>query len=269
MSMLDHVPGEAKCRATIRRCLFGARAYCPHCLFSNPRACEGRYFCPRCRRKFSLTSCSWLRGMRIPYRTLFVLIVLWQRRAPFGLAAELAGVSAPTARRWFGLFRANLPPNLAEFSGFAEVDESYFGRRRNGSQSLVIGCVGRRSYEVALRVIPARSYEHTDAFILDRIAPGSCVFTDGAGCYEGISGFFGYRHVACNHSKFEFGPTNRIESVWSSLKRFLVRTLGRPTAKRLPEMLREYETRRNLPELFDSPPAFLHSCLTLVPRALQ
>lgn len=267
MSILNEIPGEAKCRAIIKKCLFGGRAYCPYCMSTRVRKCESRFFCPRCRRKFSLTSCSWLRRIRIPYRKLFALLLCWQRKVPFGLAASLSGVSPPTARRWFRLFREHLPHNQAEFCGTVEIDEAYFGRRRTGNQRMVIGALERRTGRISLRQIRSRSYECTDDFILDHVIGGSTVCTDGAQCYEGISGFWGYRHVVCNHSKYIFGPTNRIEAVWSALKRFLRRTFDRPTAKYLPEILREFEARTNHPKLFDSPLTYLHNCLNLVPIA--
>jgi len=52
---------------------------------------------------------------------------------------------------------------------------------------------------------------------------GATDVSDGAKCYEGIEGFWGYRHVV---------------SAWSALKRQLSRTVGRPTSKFLSEMVR-------------------------------
>lgn len=267
MHIIDAVPSEAKCRSIIKRQLFGKRVYCPYCMYTKMKRFEGRFFCPRCRKKFSLTSCSFMRRMRIPYRKAFTLLICWQRKVPFGLAASLAGVSPPTARRWFRLFREHLPHDHEEFWGTVEIDEAYFGRRRTGNQRMVIGAIERRTGKVILRQIRSRSYEETDDFILDHVMGGSTVCTDGAQCYEGISGFWGYRHIQCNHSIFHFGPTNRIEAVWSALKRFLRRTFDRPTAKYLPEILREFQTRINTPKLFDSPLTYLENCLTLVPLA--
>jgi len=269
MSILNDIPGEAKCRSLVARAAFGPRMHCPHCLRSRVRSSEGRFFCPGCRRKFSLTSCTWMRGCRLPYRKVFALLTCWQRRVPFGLAAELCGVSAPTARRWMRLFRANLPPSEPEFSGTVEVDEAFLGRRRHGSQAIVLGMLERRTGRVALRRVPRRDDEHTDGFILDHAVGGTTVCTDGAKCYEGIDSFWGYRHVVCNHSSFVFGPTNRIEATWSRLKRFLRRTVGRPTVRLrdMDDTLREFAWRVNDPKMFESPLRFLHICLTPVPSA--
>jgi transposase-like protein len=267
MSILDQVPGEAKCRSLLSRAAFGPRPSCPFCLRSGARRCESRWRCPKCRRKFSLTSCTWMRGCRLPLRSVWLLVLLWQGAAPFGVAAAHSGLSAPTVRRWFRLFRSNLALEPPQMGHEVEVDESFFGRRRHGSQRIVLGMLDRRTGRVALRLVPHRGYEETDAFILDHAMGGSTVFTDGAKAYVGIKGFFGYRHVACDHSRFVFGPTNRIEAVWSALKRFLVRVYGRPTCRDLGAALREFEARVNHPEMFESPLSFLEFSLNPVPTA--
>jgi hypothetical protein len=209
-----------------------------------------------------------MRGCRLPLRSVWLLVLLWQRATPFGVAVDVSGLSAPTVRRWFRLFRANFAQESPDSMGpEVEVDESFFGRGRHGRQRIVLGMLDRRTGRVALRIARTKGYGDTDPFILDHAMGGSLVLTDGSMSYEGLSGFFGYRHARCNHSRFEFGPTNRIEATWSRLKRFLRRTVGRPTAADLPAVLREFEARVNHPEMFESPLTFLEFCLTPVPSA--
>lgn len=268
MSILDQVPSEAKCRSLVSRAVFGARPYCPSCLRSGVRRSESRWRCPKCRRKFSLTSRTWMRRCRIPMRSVWLLVLLWQKATPFGVAVAISGLSAPTVRRWFRLFRSNFAQESPDSMGpVVEVDESFFGRKRHGSQHVVLGMLDRHTGRIALRVVRTKGYEDTDPFILDHAFGGSLVCTDGAASYEGLPGFFKYRHVSCNHSKWEFGPTNRIESTWSRLKRFLKRTVGRPTCRDFAETLREFEARINHPEHFVSPLTFLESFLNPVPTA--
>lgn len=266
MSTIDQVPSEAKCRSLVMRAEFGARPHCPFCLRSGVRRCEGRWRCPKCRRKFSLTSCTWMRRCRLPLRSVWLLLALWQRRTPFGVAVDVSGLSAPTVRRWFRLFRSNFAQDSPDFMGpVVEVDESFFGRKRHGRQRIVLGMLDRRTGRIALRVAKTKGYEDTDPFIIDHAFGGATVCTDGAASYEGLRGFFGYGHVSCNHSKWEFGPTNRIEATWSRLKRFLKRTVGRPTCRDFERTLREFEARVNHPEVFESPLAFLTMFLNPVP----
>ncbi len=268
MSILDQVPSEAKCRSLLTRAAFGPRPHCPTCLRSGVRRSESRWRCPGCRRKFSLTSCTWMRRCRIPLRSVWLLVLLWQGRVPFGVAVSVSGLSAPTVRRWFRLFRSNFAQESPDSMGpVVEVDESFFGRKRHGSQKIVLGMLDRRTGRVALRVVPTKGYDDTDPFVIDHAMGGSLVCTDGAASYEGVSNFFSYRHESCNHSKWEFGPTNRIEATWSRLKRFLKRTVGRPTCRDFEATLREFEARVNHPECFASPLQFLEMFLTPVPAA--
>jgi transposase-like protein len=200
-------------------------------------------------------------------RTVFLLLHCWQKKMSFGTTASVTGLAPSTVRRYHRLFRRNLVHLSPEMGGTVEVDEAFFGRRRFGRQRIVVGAIERRTGRIVLRPIKRRDDEHTDNFLLDHVMGGSTVCTDGALCYQGIDAFWGYKHVACNHSIYHFGPTNRIEAVWSSLKRYLIRTLGRPTAKDLSCILREFEARKNHPDTFESPQNFLENSLILAPLA--
>ncbi len=265
MNILEQVPSEAKIKSLIAQMTFGRRIFCPRCGSSHVRCSEKRYRCPDCRRPFSRTSVSWLSGMKISYRQLWLLIVCWQKRIAFETTCELAGVSAITARRWFRRFRYHLVYESPYLGGVVEVDEAFLGRRRFGNQKVVLGAFERKSRSVVVRMTHNREQETTDRFILKHIERGSAVCTDSAPCYEGIDSFFGYRHETCNHSKFVFGPTNLIENVWSRLKGYIRRTYHHYHKEWLPSLLREFEARVNAPELFISPLNFLETSLVAVP----
>ena len=65
MSILNEVPNERKIKAFVRKVVFGQRIRCPRCNSSNIRRSECRFRCPSCRKPFSLTSVSWLSGMKL------------------------------------------------------------------------------------------------------------------------------------------------------------------------------------------------------------
>jgi transposase-like protein len=269
MSILDAVPSEAKCQALVRRCLFGKRPFCPRCLSSHIRAMEGRYWCPTCRRKFSLTSASIFRHRRIPLRQILLLLVCWQKKVPFWTTCQIVGVSAPTVRRYFRRFRESLvyesPSNL---QGNVEIDEAWLGKRRHGNQTVLVGVTERATDKTVIKIAPRRDQEWTDRLLLGHVRPErSFVFHDGWDGYHGIDCFFGYKHSFHIHNHGDFGPTNHIENIWSRLKRFITRTWDHSWKEHLPHILREFEARINAPELFDSPLNYLQTCLTLVPIA--
>jgi IS1 family transposase len=203
--------------------------------------------------------------MKISYRQLWLLIVCWQQRITFHTAADIAGVSSITARRWFRRFRYHLVYESPILQGVVEVDEAFVGRRRHRNQRIVLGAYERGSGRVVLRVTTNRDQGTTDQFLLDHVGTESTVCTDAATCYQGIDAFFGYRHTVCNHSEFVFGPTNHIENVWSRMKRFIRRTFHHYHKEWLPRLLREFEARINAPEIFQSPENYLSTCLVAVP----
>jgi len=263
MSILTQVPSEGKIKALIRQLSFKKRLRCPRCGSTKIYKSECRYRCPKCRKPFSIKSVSWLSGMKLSYQQMWILLACWQTKKSLSTACELADVSIPTARRWYRRFQYRLPYKHRQFLvGGVEVDEAFVGKRKTGNQRIVLGAYERSSGHIALKVTTNRTQETTDRFILKHIDKTSTVYTDAWGGYEGIDEFFGYDHETCNHSKYIFGPTNHIEAVWSSLKRFIRRTYQYIRAYWLPQLVREFEARHNEPNLFLSPQNYLAESLS-------
>lgn len=267
MSILDAIPSEGKCRALVRQSCFGQKPFCPRCLSTHVRSSEQRYWCPHCRRKFSLTSATWLKGRKVSYRTIVLLIICWQKKVAFGTTVALSGTSAPTVRRYFRLFRQHLVYTSPVLEGTVETDEAWLGKRRHGNQTMVIGGIERKRGRAVIRIIPHRDQEWSDRFLLDHVSADAHVATDGWEGYRGIDDFFGYTHEWHIHDQGDFGPTNQIEGLWSRLKRFITRTWDHCWREHLPDLLTEFEARINAPELFTSPRSFLTTCLVVVPSA--
>ena len=86
---------------------------------------------------------SWLYGMKLSPRQLFILLYCWQTKRSTETSYLLAGVSYTTVRRWFARFRKQLPDSsklTAMLEGVVQVDESYFGKRRSKQpQHIVVG----------------------------------------------------------------------------------------------------------------------------------
>lgn len=265
MNIIEQMPSEAKIKTQLRQILFGQRIRCPRCQRATVHRSENRYRCRACRKPFSITSSSWLSGMKITYQQLWLLVHCWQRRYAFVATSEIVGVSHVTVRRWFRRFQYHLPENTPYFQGEIEIDESFVGKRRTHNQGIVIGAYHRTTKQVVLQVIPNRTQETTDRFLLNHIHTNSTVYTDGWSGYEGIDSYFGYKHQWCNHSQYEFGPTNHIEAIWSALKRFITRTYHHIRVYWLPYIVREFQARINTPKLFTTPVAYLQNSLKLVP----
>lgn len=269
MFRINDVPSDAKLRQLFSFSTFGKRVFCPRCGTSHVRRSENRYRCPRCRKPFSLTSASWLGCTKLSLRQIWILLCCWQAQYTLPVASSMASVSHVTSRRWYRRFRMYLVYVSPEkLEGNVEVDESFVGRRRYKNQRIVLGAWSRETEQVIMRIVSNREQGTTDRFLLKYVDETSTVHTDSAPCYEGIDEFFGYTHEVCNHSKFVFGPTNRIEGIWSILKRHIRRTYHHIWKEYLPELLWEIEARINTPKMFKDPLIYLQSSLVVVPGGL-
>ena len=146
---------ERKIRATLRQILFKkGRVHCTKCgrfrIISIKK--EDRYFCKRCRRKFSLLSHTWIKNLKIPLTLFILLLWFWLNDYQVKQVNQLTGLSVPTIRKYFRLFRLHIVKTI-EFKAenHVQVDEAYFGtfrKRANWFHS-------SRTYEVMNKVCVA------------------------------------------------------------------------------------------------------------------
>ncbi len=141
-----------------------------------------------------------------------------------------------------------------------EVDEAFFGRRKHGNQQLVIGAIERASGHIRLQLIPDREQDSLEAFLVNTVKPGSLISTDAWSGYSDLE-WYGWEHWQSNHSAGQFSETNRIENVWSVMKRRIRRVYGVLRSKYLPTLMREMEARCNFPQLFENCISYLQVCL--------
>lgn len=121
---------EKQIKAALRKVFFNkGRLKCPHCSCFEVRSIEKRYYCTRCRKKFSLYSNSWLRHIKIPIKTFVIILECWLKAKSVNDTAELSKISIVTIRRYYRLFRLNIV-RTEEFKPIdhVQVDEAYFGQ---------------------------------------------------------------------------------------------------------------------------------------------
>ena len=146
-------------------------------------------------------------------------------------SAELLGIQANTAIRFFMVLRQIISSNLPsyELSGEVEADESYFGGIRKGTRGrgaagkvAVFGLL-KRGGKVYTAIIPNAKTETLLPIIQEKVMPDSIVYTDYFRSYNAldVSEFY---HRRINHSKlFAKGKNhiNGIENFWNQAKRHL------------------------------------------------
>ena len=269
MCILHQAPSQAKIKRDIKKLVFGRKLFCPRCGSPSVKKYEGRYRCKLCRRPFSLTSATWLKGMKLPLDLFWMVMWCWTKKISLNQAAELCELSKPTIARWYGKFRDNLPEmSEVRLSGVIQMDEAYRGSK--GHKFSIIGAKEKKG-RVVLKVIPKSSVDRRDAidFMAFCVAPKSKLCTDGSSIYKKIDNWFAVDHRYEIHSKWEFTLTSEIEGIWGTLTTFVRRMYHHITIDSAPSIVREFSARMSYPEWFVSPGSFFKASLKPIPRIVR
>lgn len=141
-----------------------------------------RYWCPRCRQRFSLLSYTWLHDLKLPLQKWWMVLWCWTSRICVKQAVELSELSEMAIRHWYDQFRKHLPENPHILSRIVQLDEAY------GKGWSLIMAKQKHSRKVAYVVLPEKSVERHQAiqFLINYVKPRSRLYTDGAAIYRGI-----------------------------------------------------------------------------------
>lgn len=266
MSKLPKFSSNKKCWMVLNRLVFGSACQCPGCGTALQERYVRKYlWCSHCRVKYRSTAYkgSWLYGMKLKPRQLFVLLWCWQNKKSPDTARLLSGVSYTTVSRWYQRFREQVPEAVVTLQGLIQIDESYFGKQRSKQPQLIVtGAIEPDTRKVMLRITNSRSQEALEGFVTDYVQPGSLVVSDKWYAYQELP-LLGYGHESWNHSTGQFAGTNQAEGIWSSMKRYLRKLYGSVPTKQLKLICKEWMARQNQPSWFVSPENFLR--VTVVP----
>jgi len=263
MSNISKLPGERKCQRMVFKLAFG-KNNCPRCS-GKVTQMQAYFWCRECRIKIRPKAVTWFKGSKLPYRQIMALIICWFKNVPPGSVEATLGISYTTTARWYSRFRQHLPRDESILSGIVEADEAFFGRKKFHNQTIVMGAIERNEdkslRKIKLAIIPDREQDSLELFLTKHVARSSLINTDAHAGYFGLE-WNGYDHLIHNHAEGHFGGTALSENIWSTSKRQQRRMYTRIITKRLPELLNEWEGRRNLPHLFKDPFTYLEATLT-------
>lgn len=266
MNKLPKFSSNKKYWMVLNRLVFEVSCQCPGCKSTLQERYVRQYlWCKHCRKKYRATAHqgSWLYGMKLSPRQLFVLLWCWQHKKSPDTARLLARVSYPTVGRWYQRFREQVPEAVVTLEGLIQIDESYFGKQRSRQpQLIVVGAIEPDTRKVMLRITNTRSQDALEQFVQDYVKLGTLVSSDKWYAYEELP-LLGYPHEAHNHSVGDYANTNQAEGIWSSMKRYLRKLYGNVPTKHLEAICKEWMARQNQPSWFASPENFLR--VTLVP----
>jgi transposase-like protein len=208
---------EEACQQYLAACRWPDGFICPRC--GHGRAYElvnqRRRQCAGCRHQVSLTAGTVLHRTKTPLTHWF-----W---AAYLMTTDKRGVSALFLQRQLGLSRyetvwmmlhelrrAMVNTAREPLRGEVEVDDTWVGGEQAGLRgsrqlkdrraALVLVAVekrGRASGRARMSVIPDFKASTITRFLIQNVAPGSTIYTDGLKSFAGLAEV-GFKHVARN-----------------------------------------------------------------------
>lgn len=200
---------EEDCRAYLARLRWPEGFRCPRCGGGKSWPVRGTLLeCAGCGCQTSVTAGTIFQDTRTPlavwFRAMWWVTTQKNGASALGLQRVLGLRKYETAWTWLHkLRRAMVRPGRDLLSGRVEVDETYLGGLEEGlrgrlteTKSLIIMAVqenGKGIGRIRMRRILDASALSLESFLLESVAPGSVVHTDGWRGYSGTTAK-GYVH---------------------------------------------------------------------------
>lgn len=268
--LIEQFGSEEKCRKYLEALRWDGTVLCPRCMSDKISRIYDRdqFDCDACRYQFSVTAGTMFADSHLPLWKWFLatyLICESKKGMSANQIKRVIGVSYKTA--WYLCHRiraAMKEVDVPKLDGIVEVDETYVGgKRRNeagvrgrGSKKEVVIGIRQRGGELRMMKVPnAKSatlynaiHKHIDAEDVE------FVMTDDFAAYKWAMGpELKEKHLTINHSSGQYVSgdiyTNTVESAFSLLKRGIIGTWHRVSAKHLPayldEMCWRFNNRKN------------------------
>jgi len=155
--------------------------------------------------------------------------------------SKLTGLNRNTTNRYLTAIRSRIAEYCEEaspLSGHIEVDESYFGGRRNGrrgrgavDKTIVFGLL-KRNGKVYTEIIPNVAAKTLQTIIRGKVSIESVVHSDKWRGYDGLVDVGYEKHFRVDHGKSEYAcgnsHINGIEGFWGFAKTRLTKFYGIP-----------------------------------------
>jgi len=242
--LLEWFSDEGACLRYLERLRWGEGFTCRFCGSVDGgwwQMADGLRRCAACRAETSVTAGTILAGTRTPLVSWFAAVwyVVNQKQgvSALGLQRVLGLGSYQTAWAWLHkLRRAMVRPGRDALEGIVEIDETLIGgvkpgKRGRGADGKALVAIAAEVHEsgpgrVRMRRIANASADTLTEFVLDNVARGAEVHTDGWGGYNDI-GRYRFAHVVTNisasgeHAHVVMPEVHRVASL---LKRWLLGT---------------------------------------------
>ena len=258
VQLIDDFHSERKCRRYLEELRWPEDVHCPRCNSTKISCIKERdqFDCDACRYQFSVTSGTIFHDTHLPLWKWFLAVYMMCESKKSMSALQLKrtlGVAYKTA--WYLCHRIRAAMDEAgPLNGIIEVDETYVGGKTRGGKrgrgsphkTAVAGMIERGG---PVRMKPL---SHVDAksllkFIENRLGKNvKMVITDELKSYNRVRSLAKHRRI--NHAKHYTNGgihTNSIENVWSLLKRSIIGSYHKVSAKHMPAYVNEIGFRFN------------------------
>lgn len=267
-------PTDARCRELLQRLRWPEGVMCPRCKDTRVSTLKdyGRFECVGCEYQFTVTSGTIFHDSHLPLPIWFLAVLL--------LVEARKGMSANQLRRtlwgqhkgsyktaWYLLHRIRKAMSTAErpmLDGTVEMDETYVGGRNRGrgkesrldNKEIVIG-IRQRGGDLRFFHAEDAKSGTLAKYVKENISQDvEVIVTDDFQAYPFAfkrAGQDAKKHKKINHSAKEYVrieggitvTTNSAESAFSLLKRGIIGTWHKISAKHLAAYLAEMEFRFN------------------------
>lgn len=274
MTLVDvnHLFGtDERCRELLKRLRWPFGVECLRCKSRDvfEIQTQRKYECIECRYQFTVTTQTIFHDTHLPLETWFLAVLLLVE-ARKGMSANqlkrTLGVSYKTA--WYLCHRIRhsmIEADRPMLDGTVEIDETYVGGKNRGkgraakldNKEIVIGIRQRGGDLRFFRAEDVKSGTLAKYIQENISADVDVIVTDEFSAYP--KAVEGMRHETVNHRAGEYVRvgtdihTNTVESAFSLLKRGIIGTWHKISAKHLPAYLEEMSfrfNRRNRSDLF-------------------
>lgn len=272
VELIQQFNSETKCRAYIELLRWPDGVACPHCQSKKIYRLENRplLLCASCEHQFSATVGTIFHDTHLPLEKWFLATFLLCESKKGMSACQIQhslGISYKTA--WYLCHRiraAMLQTSRGKLTGTVEMDETYVGgkvrgkgwRRGRENKEIVIG-IRKRNGELRFFHAPDSKSATLAKYIRENVSEDvDVIITDEHVAYPDAMRRVGMkRHRTIRHKNrvYVMGDThtNTVESAFSLLKRGIMGTWHKVSAKHLAAYLDEMCFRfnnRNNPFLF-------------------
>lgn len=260
------IPDEDAAIAYAEKVFWGDTPRCGHCGSDNVhRVKSGKpmsHRCRDCQSYFSVRTGTLMAETNLPVLKWLKCIHLLHTHRKGISSIALSNLLETTQRTaWFLAHRIRAAMQRGDLivRGVVETDETFVGGKMKGihkskrpddpnsNKFPVIGFRDGTGRVVAFPIDNTRT-KTIEKAVLDNVAAGSIIYTDGLPSYKRLPRF-GFDHYYVNHKVGQFvhdlATTNGIESFWALLKRGYIGTHHWMSKKHLFRYVEEFAGRHN------------------------